>query len=176
MKPKIKTFSQMAFWISLVGILFWPLSSRERNYLISTNELLLSCTFIGVIVAALVYWLLYKRQGYPPQVTNRLASFTVLWVGCALFIASVAAKLNEAYASDHVRKQRSLVLSKRERTGRAPSRSISCQIQHTAVDFTVPPDLWDAIAKGDTVTLCIKTGALGYNFVDEIMPATSSAP
>lgn len=173
---KSKTFTRLPVLIFLGGLLFWLFGSRELNYVIAEINLLLSSAFVGIIVAVLVFWLRYERRGYSLQVKDKLLSFLLLWVGCTLFIAGIAAKINKAYASGDTREIRSQIIRKWKGEGKDRRLYISCKISRAEVQFYTFSSLWESIAEGDTVTLHIKTGVLGYNFVDEIIPEASAVP
>lgn len=148
---------------------------QELYYITPKSHLILGCAPIGLVVALIVFWILYKKPGEKLPIGDRIFGFTGLAIGFTLGLTCIAVNVNDTYASGVTRELRRPIIAKWKGSPRDGRWSISCRVDQKTVEFQIPLNLWHSLDEGDIVLLRIRNGMLGSKFVDDIIPVESNS-
>lgn len=156
--------------ISTYGaLLLLPLCSYfGRPY---TENLLSEVAFFSLFIplsgllALAVAWFLPARIPGMPEGMFRLEFQLVIWVLFFLFFLAGAGAINGGLATEKRRTEALWVVKKRE--NHRKKQSLLLHVNGKARKFRPTRQEWETIREQDTVTVVIRRGALGFDFIEK---------
>jgi hypothetical protein len=161
--------ASLPVWIFFVGTLLWLYIADKIHYVTSRTHLVLMSAPSGLLIALIVFWMLYNKPGEKVRIRDKKMAFIGLLIGCTLGISCIALYIDTTCAGGVIRELHSPIVDMTD-DAEYGLPSIYCQVDQDTVTFKVQYELWDSLYVGDTVLLRIREGVLGSNFVDDIIP------